>query len=76
MLFRTHAGTCDACGARTLLGEAYRATPLGGGLGSFSPTLKLPGRTEADNHLPKVPLNDGLRDVLRAARTVTTVSQN
>ena len=41
MLSRTHAGLSGACGARTLLGEAYRATPLGGGLGSHPPTLNL-----------------------------------
>ena len=60
---------------RTLMGEAYRATPLGGRLGSHPPTLNLPRRTVADYHLPNVPLNDGLHDVLRAARTVTNVYQ-
>ena len=42
MLSRTHTGTFGTCGARTLLGEAYHATPLGGGLGSHSLTLELP----------------------------------
>ena len=64
MLSRTHTGTSGACGARTLLGEAYRATPLGGGLGSHPPTLNLPRRTAADHHLPKVPLTDRLSDDL------------
>ena len=76
MLSRTHTGTFGACGARTLLGEAYRATPLGGGLGSHPPTLNLPRRTAADHHLPKVLLNDGLSDYLHAVRTVTTFSQS
>ena len=71
MLFRTHTGTFGTCGARNMLGEAYRATPLGGGLRSHPPTLNLPRRTPADHHLPKVPLNDGLSDDLHAARTVT-----
>ena len=62
MLSRTHTGIFGTCGARTLLGEAYRATPLGGGLGSHPPTLDLPRRTTADHHLPKVPVNDGLSD--------------
>ena len=62
MLSRTHTGTTGTCGARTLLDEAYRATPLGGGLGSHPPTLNLPRRTAADHHLPKVPLNDTLSD--------------
>ena len=75
MLARTHTGTFGTCGARTLLGEAYRATPLGGGLGCHPPTLELPRRTAAD-HLPKVPLNDGLSDYLHAVRTVTTFSQS
>ena len=75
MLFRTRTGTFGACGVRTLLGEAHRATPLGGRLGSHPPTLNLPRRTVADYHLPNVPLNDGLHDVLRAARTVTNVYQ-
>ena len=57
MLSRTHTGTFGTCGARTLLGESYRATLLGGGLGSHPPTLDLPRRTAADHHLPKVPLN-------------------
>ena len=71
MLFRVHTGTFGTCSARTLWGEAYRATPLGGGLGSYPRTLDLPRRTAADHHLPKVPLNDGLSDDLHAARTVT-----
>ena len=75
MLSRTHTGTCGACGARTLLGE-YRATPLGGGLGSHPPILNLPRRTSADHHLPKVPLNNGVSDDRHAARTVTTSSQS
>ena len=69
---RTHTGTFGTCGARNMLGEAYRATPLGGGLRSHPPTLNLPRRTPADHHLPKVPLNDGLSDDLHAVRTVTT----
>ena len=73
MLFRTHTGTFGACCARTLLDEAYRATPLGGGLGSHPPSLDLPRRTAADHHLPKVPLNNGLSDGLYTARTVTNV---
>ena len=76
MISRTHTGTFGTCGARTLLGEAYRATPLGGGLGSHPPTLNLPRRTAADHHLPKVLLNDGLSDYLHAVRTVTTFSQS
>ena len=76
MLSRTHTGTCGACGAQTLLGEAYRATPLGGGLGSHPPTIDLPRLTASDNHPPKVPLNDGLSDDLHAVRTVTTFSQS
>ena len=74
MLSRMHTGTLGTCGARTLLGEAYRATPLGCGLGSHPPTLDLPRRAAADHILPKVPLNDGLSDVLKAVRTVTTFS--
>ena len=54
MLSRMHTGTFGTCGARTLLGEAYRATPLGGRLSSHPPTLDLPRRTAADHHLPKV----------------------
>ena len=73
MLSRTHTGTFGTCGARTQLGGAYRATPLGAGLGSHPPTLNLPRRTAADYHLPKVPLNNGLIDDLHAARTVTNV---
>ena len=73
MLFRVHTGTFGTCSARTLLGEAYRATPLGGGLGSYPRTLDLPRRTAADHHLPKVPLN-GL-NYLQAVETVTTFSQ-
>ena len=76
MLSRTHTGTFGACGARIPLGEAYHATPLGGGLGSHPPTLNLPRRTAADHHLPKVLLNDGLSDYLHAVRTVTTFSQS
>ena len=76
MLSRTHTGTSDACGARILLGEAYCATPLGGGLGSHPPTFNLPRSTEADHHQPKVPLNDGLSDELHAVRTVTTFSES
>ena len=76
MLSRMHTGTFGTCGARTLLGESYRATLLGGGLGSHPPTLDLPRRTAADHHLPKVPLNDGLSDDLHAVGTVTTVSQS
>ena len=76
MLSRTHTGTFGTCGARTLLDEAYRATPLGGGLGSHPPTLDFPRRTAADYHLPKVPLNNGLSDDLHAVRTVTNFSQS
>ena len=76
MLSRTHTGTSGACGARTLLGETYRATPLGGGLDSHPPTLNLPRRTAADHHLPMVLLNDGLSDDLHAVRTVTFFSQS
>ena len=68
MLSRTHTGTTGACGARTLLGEAYRATPLGGGLGSHPPT--------ADHLLAKVPINNGLSDDLHGARTVTNLIFN
>ena len=71
MLARTHTRTFGACGAWTLLGEAYSATPLVGGFGSHPPTLNLPQRTAADHHLPRVPLNNGLSDGLHAARTVT-----
>ena len=71
MLSRTHNGTFGTCGARTLLGEAHRATPLGGGLGSHPPTLNLPRCTAADHHLPKVLLKDGLSDDFHSARTVT-----
>ena len=73
---RTHTGTSGACGARTLLSEAYRATPVGGGLGSRPPTLNLPRRTAADHHLPKILLNDGLSDDLHVVRAVTTFSQS
>ena len=73
MLSRTHTGTFSTCDTRTLLGEAYRVTPLGGGLGSHLPTLNLLRRTAADLYLPKVPLNDGLSDDLHAARTITNV---
>ena len=72
MLSRTHTGTFGTCGARTLLGEPYRAILLGGGLGSHPPTLNLPRRTVTDHHLPKVLLNDGFSDDLHAPRTVTT----
>ena len=72
MLSRTQTGTSGTCGARTLLGEVYCATPFGGGLGSNPPTLNLPRCTAADHHLPKVPLNNGLSDDLHAPRTVTT----
>ena len=68
MIPRTHTGTFGTRGPRTLLVEAYRAIPVGGGLGSNPPTLKLLRRTVAD-HLPKVPLNDGLSDYLHASRT-------
>ena len=73
MLFRTHTGTTGTCGARTLLGEAYHAITVGGGLGSHPPTLNLPRRTIPDHHLPTVPLNSGVSDDLHAARTVTNV---
>ena len=76
MISCTHTGTFGTCGTRTLLGEAYRATPLGGGLGSHPPTLYLPRRTAVDHHLPKVPLNDGLSDDLHAVRAVTSFSQS
>ena len=66
---RTHTGTSDTCGTWTLLGEAHRAIPLGGGLGSHPPTLDLPRRTAADHHLPTVPLNGGLDDDLHVVRT-------
>ena len=72
MLSRKQIGTFGTCGAQTLLGEAYSATPLGGELVSHPPTLDLPRRTAEDHHLPKVPLNNGLSDGLHAARTVTT----
>ena len=70
MISRTHTWTLGTCGVRTLLGEAHRATPLGGGLDSHPPTLDLPRRTAADHHLPK------LSDDLHAVRTVTTFSQS
>ena len=73
MFSRTHTRTFATCGARTLLSEAYRATPVGGGLGSRPPTLNLPRRTIPDHHLPTVPLNSGVSDDLHAARTVTNV---
>ena len=76
MLSRPRTGTCGTCGARLLLREEYRAPPLGGGLGSHPTALNLPRRTAADDHLPKVPLNDGLSEDLHAARTVTTSSQS
>ena len=75
MLSRTHTGRSGARGARTLLDEAYRATPLGGRLGSHPPTLNLPRRTAANHHLPQVPLNDGLSDDLDTTRTVITFCQ-
>ena len=70
-LSRTHTGTSGACGARSLLGETYRATPVGCELGSHPPTLNLPRHTVADHHLPKVLLKDGLSDDFHSARTVT-----
>ena len=73
MLSRTHTGTFSACGARPLLDEAYRTTPLGDGLGCHPPTLFLPRRTAADHHLPKVPLKNGLSDDLHTALTATNV---
>ena len=76
MFSRTHTRTFATCGARTLLREAYRSNPVGGGLGSHPPTLNLPRRTAAHHHRPKFPLNDGLSDDLHAARTVTTFSQS
>ena len=72
MFSRTHTRTFATCGARTLLREAYRSNPVGGGLGSHPPTLNLPRRTVTDHHLPKVLLNDGFSDDLHAPRTVTT----
>ena len=74
MLSRTHTGTFGTCGARTLLGEAYRAIRWGGGLGSHPLILDIPRCTAADHQLPKVPLNNGLCDDLHAVRTVTTCS--
>ena len=76
MLSRPHTGASGACGARTLLGEAHRATPLSDGLGSHPPTLNLPRRTAADHHLTKVLLSDGLSDDLHAVRNVTIFSQS
>ena len=73
MLSRTHTGTFGTCGARTLLGEAYRAIPWGGGLGSHPLILDIPRCTAADHHLPKVPLNNGLSDDLHTVRTVTNL---
>ena len=73
MISRTHTGTFGTCGARTLLGEAYCATPFGGGLGFHRPTLDLPRCTAADHHLPKVPLKNGLSDDLHTALTATNV---
>ena len=73
---RMDTGTFSSCGAETLLGKAYLATPLGGRLGYYPPTLDLPRRTAAYLHLPKVPLNNGLSDDLNAVSTVTTVSQS
>ena len=49
---RTHTGTSDTCGTWTLLGEAHRAIPLGGGLGSHPPTLNLPRRSLLDPYQP------------------------
>ena len=72
MLSSTHTETFGACGARTLLGEAYRATSFGGGLDSHPPSLELQRRTAADHHISKVPLNGGLSNDLHAVRTVTT----
>ena len=71
MLSRTHTGNSGACGVRTLLGEAYRAPPVGIGFGSHPPTLNFPRRTVEDNRLPQVSLNDGLGEDLHAARNVT-----
>ena len=76
MLSRTNTGTCGAGGARTPLGEAYRATPLGEGLGSHPPTLNLPRCTAADHDQPMFPLIDGLSDDRYAARNVTTSSRS
>ena len=76
MLARTHTRTFGACGAWTLLGEAYRATPLVGGFGSHPPTLNLPQRTAADHHLLKVFLDVGLNDDRHAERTVKISSQS
>ena len=73
MLSRTNTMTIGKCGGRILLGEAYHAIPVGGGLGPHPPTLNHPRRTVADHHLPTVPLNSGLSDDLYAARTVTNV---
>ena len=71
MFSRTHSGNSGVCGVRALLGEAYRATPVGVGLDSHPPTLNLLRRTVEVHHLPKVSLNDGLSEDLHAARTVT-----
>ena len=76
MFSRTHTRTFATCGARTLLREAYRSNPVGGGLGSHPPTLNLPRRTAADHHLTKVLLSDGLSDDLHAVRNVTIFSQS
>ena len=73
MLSRMHTGTFGSCGARTLLGEAYRATPLGGGLGSHPPALDVPRRKAVDHHLLKVPLSNGLSDDLHTADTVAYI---
>ena len=73
MLSCTHTGTLGTCGARTLLGETYRATPLGVELCLHRPTLNLPRRTAADHQPPKVPLNDRRGDDLHTARTVINV---
>ena len=76
MLSRTNTMTIGKCGGRILLGEAYHAIPVGGGLGPHPPTLNLPGCTAADHHLSKAPLNDGLSDDLHAVRAATTFSQS
>ena len=74
MLSRMHTGTFGSCGARTLLGEAYRATPLGGGLGSHPPALDVPRRKAVDHHLLKVPLSNGLSDDLHTCLLYTSPS--
>ena len=73
MVSRTRTGTSCTCGARTLLGEAYRAIPLGGRLGSHSPALNPPRGKAADHHLRKVSLNDGLGDDRHASQPFTNL---